>query len=133
MVFGFFFFLLACSLKMLYYEKRARDKGFSFIVGVDEAGRGPLAGPVVAAAVKLKKTKFNNYIDDSKRLSPLERENAFIEIIQKAHVGIGIMNESVIDIINIRNATKLAMERAVGRLLYSTKKITRVQIMIEKA
>lgn len=108
---------------MLYYEKKAKSKGFSLIIGVDEAGRGPLAGPVVAAAVKLKKTKFNNYIDDSKRLSPLERENAFIEIIQKAHVGIGIMNESVIDIINIRNATKLAMERAVGRLLYSTKKI----------
>ncbi|MBL7132048.1 MAG: ribonuclease HII [Candidatus Omnitrophica bacterium] len=116
---------------MLYFEKSARNKGFSFIVGVDEAGRGPLAGPVVAAAVKLKKTKFNNYIDDSKKLSPLERERAFIEIFQKAEVGIGIMNETVIDAVNILNATKLAMEKAVANLFYlSRKKINKNKIIV---
>jgi ribonuclease HII len=107
---------------VFYHEKKAKSKGFSFIIGVDEAGRGPLAGPVVAAAVKLNRTKFHNYIDDSKKLSSLQRERAFLEIFQNAFVGVGIINESVIDALNILNATRLAMERAVESLLYSTKK-----------
>ncbi|MFH1621649.1 MAG: ribonuclease HII [Candidatus Omnitrophota bacterium] len=92
------------------------------MIGVDEAGRGPLAGPVVAAAVKLKSTKFKNYINDSKKLSPSERESAFEEIYQKSIVGISVISESVIDSINILNAAKLAMEQAVANLIYVSKK-----------
>ena len=62
---------------MLYHEKKAKTKGFSFIIGVDEVGRGPLAGPVVAAAVRLNKAKFKNYINDSKKLTALQRKKAF--------------------------------------------------------
>lgn len=116
---------------MLYYEKKAKGRGYSFVIGVDEAGRGPLAGPLVAAAVKLKKTKFNNYIDDSKKLTPLERESAFTEIYQKAVVGLGIVNETVIDTINILNVTKFAMEQAVANLIYvSRRKINKNKIIV---
>jgi ribonuclease HII len=116
---------------VLYYEKRAKHNGFSFVIGVDEVGRGPLAGPVVAAAVRLNNTKFKNRIDDSKKLTSHQRETAFKEIFQKAIVGIGIINESVIDNVNILNATKLAMENAVANLIYlSKKKINKNKIMI---
>ncbi|MDD5617511.1 MAG: ribonuclease HII [Candidatus Omnitrophica bacterium] len=107
---------------MFYHEKKAKGKGFSFIIGVDEAGRGPLAGPVVAAAVKLNRTKFRNRIDDSKKLSSLQREKAFPEIFQNAFVGVGVINERIIDTMNILNATKLAMENAVNNLLNSSRK-----------
>jgi ribonuclease HII len=116
---------------VLYYEKKAKDKGFSFVIGVDEVGRGPLAGPVVAAAVRLNHTKFRNRIDDSKKLTSHQRETAFKEIFQKAAVGIGIISESVIDTVNILNATKLAMENAVASLIYlSKKKINKNKVMI---
>ncbi|MFC1709520.1 ribonuclease HII [Candidatus Omnitrophota bacterium] len=116
---------------MLYYEKKAKVKGYSFVIGVDEAGRGPLAGPLVAAAVKLKKTKFENYIDDSKKLTPLERERAFAEICQKAVVGLGVLNETAIDTMNILNATKFAMEQAIANLFYvSGRKINRSKVMV---
>ncbi|MDD5449961.1 MAG: ribonuclease HII [Candidatus Omnitrophica bacterium] len=98
---------------MFYYEKKARRKGFRFIVGIDEAGRGPLAGPVVAAAVLIGKSNFNEKIDDSKRLSPLRREKAFFEIMRTCLVSIGAAHNPEIDEINILNATKRAMERAV--------------------
>jgi ribonuclease HII len=107
---------------VLYHEKKAKDKGFSFIIGVDEVGRGPLAGPVVAAAVKLNHTKFRNYINDSKKLTALQREKAAFEIFQKAFVGIGIISESTIDSVNILNATKLAMANAVNNLIGSLRK-----------
>lgn len=116
---------------MLYYENKAKSCGYSFIIGVDEVGRGPLAGPVVACAVKLKKTKFKNYINDSKKLSPLEREKAFKEIYQNSIVGIGIISEPTIDAVNILNATKLAMERAVANLIYAAqKKINKNKVFI---
>jgi len=83
---------------------------------VDEAGRGPLAGPVVAAAVILKDVKFKEKIDDSKKLSARQRKKAFEEIISKTDVGIGIVSHQTIDKINIYNATILAMEKAVGSL-----------------
>ena len=103
---------------MLYYEKKARKKGFRFIVGIDEAGRGPLAGPVVAGAVWLKKdAKFQSRIDDSKKLSPRQRDAAFLELITKSHFEIGIVDEKVIDSSNILVATRLAMEKAVIALL----------------
>ncbi|MBC8436507.1 MAG: ribonuclease HII [Candidatus Omnitrophica bacterium] len=105
---------------MFYYENRLKVKGYDLIIGVDEAGRGPLAGPVVAAAVILKARRFKNRIDDSKKLTPLAREKAFLELSRKSVFGIGIMNEKVIDRVNILEATRLAMEQAVVSLLEKT-------------
>lgn len=102
---------------MLYYERKLKAKGFKLIIGVDEAGRGPLAGPVVAAAVALEATRFKNRIDDSKKLTATAREKAFLEIIKKSSFGIGIVNERVIDRVNIAVATRMAMEEAVSSLL----------------
>ena len=99
--------------RMLYHEKRARRAGYKRIAGIDEAGRGPLAGPVVAASCILRTTKFSERIDDSKKLTPLARLKAYKEILRKAHVGIGIVDEKIIDKINIYNATIMAMEKAV--------------------
>jgi len=107
---------------VLYYEKKFKKKGYDVIIGVDEAGRGPLAGPVVAAAVVLKTCRFRNRIDDSKKLTPRQRENAFLEIDRKALFGIGIVNENIIDRVNILQATRLAMEQAVLELLDKLKK-----------
>ncbi|MEO0123729.1 MAG: ribonuclease HII [candidate division WOR-3 bacterium] len=90
---------------------------FDFIAGCDEAGRGPLAGPVVAAAVILPKNFYHPEIDDSKKLSPLKREELFI-IIQKAAVSFsfGIVPVEVIDEVNILQATKMAMSEAINKL-----------------
>jgi len=101
---------------MFIHETEAKKNGFRFVFGVDEAGRGPLAGPVVASAVCLKDHHFSCRIDDSKKLSAKAREKAFDEITHQAYVGIGIISESGIDEINILNATFLAMEIAVNRL-----------------
>ena len=103
---------------MLHYETQAHNKGLRFILGVDEAGRGPLAGPVVAAAVCLRNFDFKNPINDSKKMSAKAREAAFFEIFDKAYIGIGIMNEKTIDIVNILNASHLAMEMAVKELIH---------------
>lgn len=97
-------------------EERNRASGFRFIAGVDEAGRGPLAGPVVAASVILKEFDFTARIDDSKKLSASVREEAYQQILKKAIVGIGIVSEDIIDRINIHRATLLAMEEAVLNL-----------------
>ena len=86
------------------------------MAGVDEAGRGPLAGPVVAGAVILKELNFREDIDDSKKLSPKKREKAYREIMEKAIVGIGIVDEGVIDEINIYQATIRAMHEAIANL-----------------
>ena len=86
---------------MLYFERKFKKLGFTAVLGVDEAGRGPLAGPVVAAAVNLTRNSFNNRVDDSKKLTPLQRERAFCEICSKSFYGVGIVNEQVIDQINI--------------------------------
>ncbi|MCM8780041.1 MAG: ribonuclease HII [Candidatus Omnitrophica bacterium] len=102
---------------MLYYERKLKKAGFDFIIGVDEAGRGPLAGPVVAAAVYLKKRKFKNRIDDSKRLTALQREKAYNEIIPNCIYGVGIISEKVIDKEGILSSTVQAMERAIKELL----------------
>jgi len=101
---------------MLYYERKFEKKGYKLIAGVDEAGRGPLAGPVVSAAVILKTTRFENRIDDSKVLCPSRRESACREIFKKAFVAVGIVNEKIIDEINIREATRLSMSRALSFL-----------------
>ena len=98
---------------MLYHERKLARQGKKHIAGIDEAGRGPLAGPVVAAAVVLKDLKFRNRIADSKALARSLREKAFEEIFQKADVGIGIVGEKDIDEINILQASLRAMELAV--------------------
>ena len=107
---------------MFYYERQAKKRGFSFVVGVDEAGRGPLAGPVVAGAVCLTSQRFHNRVDDSKQLTPGQRQKAFFEIYRNAAVGVGIMSERVIDRLNIAVASRLAMEQAVANLFYVLKK-----------
>ncbi len=83
------------------------------IAGVDEAGRGPWAGPVVAAAVILSRDVYPAGINDSKKLSKEKREQIFLELINICDFGVGIVSESVIDQINILQATKLAMKDAV--------------------
>jgi ribonuclease HII len=99
------------------YERLLKKHGFDIIIGVDEAGRGPLAGPVVAAAVRLISHRFNNRIDDSKKLSAAKRERAYLEIIDKCIFGIGIVDEKEIDAINILEASRLAMQKAVLLLI----------------
>lgn len=100
------------------HEKEAQLKGFQSIAGVDEAGRGPLAGPVVAAAVILPyPPPLDAGFKDSKALSKKAREALVIEVFKAARaVGIGIVWPGEIDLINIHKATLRAMERAVGRL-----------------
>ncbi|MFA6384193.1 MAG: ribonuclease HII [Candidatus Omnitrophota bacterium] len=102
---------------MDHFERISEKAGKEFIIGVDEAGRGPLAGPVVAAAVCLRGKVFHNRIDDSKRLSASQRNAAYQEIILNSFFGIGIVNEKVIDRVNILVATKRAMEQAIAKVL----------------
>lgn len=98
-------------------ESKLIAQGYQLIVGIDEAGRGPLAGPVVAAAVILDPDQKIYGLDDSKKLSRQKREELFIEIKAKAKVGVGQANSSEIDKYNIREATFTAMKRAVKDLL----------------
>ena len=98
------------------YEKKALKAGFKRIAGIDEAGRGPLAGPVVAAAVIVRDGDFSERIDDSKKLTCRMREKAFIDILNRCEVGIGLVEVVLIDRINILNATLLAMKKAVEDL-----------------
>jgi ribonuclease HII len=101
----------------LLYENRLRQKGFSLIAGIDEVGRGPLAGPVVAAAVILPARYTIKKLNDSKLLSARQRERLFRQITAKAlAVGIGIAGHLEIDRLNIGQANRLAMERAVNKL-----------------
>ena len=93
------------------------SKGYNIVVGVDEVGRGPLAGPVVASAVILKKDQIFKKINDSKKVSLENRKRLFREIKEKAiDIGIGIVSCKKIDKINILNATKLAMKKAINDL-----------------
>ena len=102
---------------MSEYEKEARSKGIVLVAGMDEAGRGPLAGPVVAAAVILDPENPIYGVDDSKKLSPKKRAALKAEIEEKAiSVGVGIVDVETIDSINILEATKLAMKKAVAAL-----------------
>lgn len=93
------------------------EKGYSFIAGIDEAGRGPLAGPVVAAAVILPKNYFNQLINDSKKLTAKQREQVF-EIIKRDSVcwRFSVISHNTIDKFNILNATLLAMEKSASKL-----------------
>ncbi len=96
---------------------RERASGLSLVCGVDEAGRGPLAGPVVAAAVIFPNgAQVDSRIHDSKKLSAKLRDTLFDYIMRSAHVGIGICSAEEIDHINILQATLRAMARAVEAL-----------------
>ena len=107
---------------MLYHERLAKKNGYSIIIGADEVGRGSLAGPVVVGAVFIKKFKFKNRIDDSKKLTPDQREKAFFEIARQSVFDIGIMNEEAVDRINVSRAAELALDQAVTKLLSRLKK-----------
>jgi ribonuclease HII len=96
------------------FEQEARRCGYRRIAGIDEAGRGPLAGPVVAAAVILPDHVRLTGINDSKQLSETERERLYRAILNKAvGVGIGSADAGEIDALNILEATRLAMQRAI--------------------
>ncbi len=101
----------------LTYQNQFYSDDINLIVGVDEAGRGPLAGPVVAAAVIFPRAYINNEINDSKQLSEKKREQLF-EIIKKDALayGIGIVSADKIDEVNIYEATKIAMKEAINNL-----------------
>ena len=102
------------------FEKALAARGVWPVAGIDEAGRGPLAGPVSAAAVILNPKKLPKGLDDSKKLSALDRDSAFELIMKHAvAVGIGLACAQEIDRINIRQATFLAMRRALGALALS--------------
>jgi ribonuclease HII len=103
--------------EMSTYERKYRAQGFHFIAGVDEVGRGPLAGPVTAAAVILPEDFYLEGINDSKKLSEKKREE-YNEIIKKEAIAIGIsmIPASMIDEINIYEATKKAMKEAISTL-----------------
>lgn len=99
------------------YEKQAHDEGFNIVCGVDEAGRGPLAGPVFAAAVILPENYSHEILNDSKKLSEKKRDLVYEDIIRDAVCwSVGVATEKEIDDINILNATFLAMKRAVDGL-----------------
>lgn len=101
--------------ELYYYEKMYAD--YTYICGIDEVGRGPLAGPVVAGAVILPKDSRILYINDSKKLSAAKREELFSVIMEQAvAVGIGLIPHDVIDEINILQATYAAMRKAIGSL-----------------
>ncbi|MBC1730124.1 ribonuclease HII [Listeria seeligeri] len=103
--------------KMKQYENDLYQQGYKCIAGVDEVGRGPLAGPVVAAAVILPEDFSVVGINDSKQLSEVKRETLFELIKQQAiAVGVGIIEHDVIDEVNIYEATKLAMRMALDEL-----------------
>lgn len=102
---------------MRMFEKQAEKKGFRFIAGVDEAGRGPLAGPVVSSAVIFPAGFFDPNINDSKKLTPKKRKLLFPLIMENAlAVSTGIASSEEIDTINILQASLLSMKRAVEGL-----------------
>ena len=102
---------------MLEIERKLWQSGLQNVAGIDEAGRGPLAGPVCAAAVILPQDLVIDGVNDSKKLSEKKREQLFIEIKEKAIAyGVAFVSQEVIDEINIRQATHLAMQNAVDQL-----------------
>ena len=102
---------------MLEYEKKYWSNGNEYVAGIDEAGRGPLAGPVVASAVIFPDNIDLPEVTDSKKLSEKKRERLFDEIISNAlSFGIGIVHEDEIDEKNILQATYVAMRKAIGKL-----------------
>ncbi|MCX6763131.1 MAG: ribonuclease HII [Candidatus Moranbacteria bacterium] len=114
------------------YEQSFIQQGFDFVIGIDEVGRGPLAGPVVACAVAQKNydLRFKNYdkqfdlIKDSKMLSAKQREKLFDFIHENFHVGVGICDHKTIDRMNVLQATYLAAKKALSDLFKKVEKDT---------
>ncbi|MBN9652830.1 ribonuclease HII [Halobacillus sp. GSS1] len=102
--------------KMMVFEEDLFQRGFTQVAGIDEAGRGPIAGPVVAGAVILPRDYYLAGLNDSKKLSLKSREAYFERIKADADWGVGIVTNKEIDQINIYQASKLAMKRAVEDL-----------------
>ena len=105
------------KIDLLCYEKQLYEQGIELIAGVDDVGRGPLIGPVVAAAVILPKNYKLEGLTDSKKLSEKKRD-AFYQIIKRdaISIGVGVIDEVKIDEVNIYEATKLAMKNAISKL-----------------
>lgn len=102
---------------MLAYEKECYARGMELIAGVDEVGRGPLAGPVVAAAVILPKGCKIPGLNDSKKIPKAKHKEIYEAVLQNAiAIGVGVKDNHVIDQVNIYEATKLAMMEAIGQL-----------------
>ena len=102
---------------MMAYEKECYARGMKLIAGVDEVGRGPLAGPVVAASVILPKACKIPGLNDSKKIPKSKHKEIYEAVLQNAiAIGIGIKDNHVIDQVNIYEATKLAMMEAIGQL-----------------
>ncbi len=98
-------------------ENELRQKGFNTICGIDEAGRGPLAGPVVVASVIMPENSMIEGVNDSKKISEAKREKLYDQIISEAiSYGVGIIDEEEIDTINILNATKKGLTLAISQL-----------------
>ena len=103
--------------KLKEYEKKLYDKGIKYIAGIDEAGRGPLAGPVVVGCVIMPQDSFIEYVNDSKKVSETKREMLYEKITDEAIAwSTGIVDEREIDEINILNATKKALTMAIDKL-----------------
>ena len=107
------------SVPTFQIETDLDQQGLSPVCGIDEAGRGPWSGPVVAAAVILDADNIPDGINDSKKLSPVRRNELFNAIKQSSHVGIGIVGVPDIDRLNILQATFLAMHKAVANLEFA--------------
>lgn len=122
-------YLICQSNNFYWYEKNLKEEGLQFIAGVDEVGRGPLVGPVVAACVVLPKKFCLDGLTDSKKLSEKRRLYFYEEIKKQAlGIGIGIISNEVIDEINIYEATKKAMMEAI---LQCRKKVKIEHVLID--
>ncbi len=105
------------EIDLLHYEKELYSQGYSLIAGTDEVGRGPLVGPVVAAAVILPKNYHLKGLNDSKKLSEKKRQELYQVLIKEAvSYGIGVVEAKVIDEINIYEASRQAMLQAINNL-----------------
>lgn len=103
--------------ELLSYETKLWNEGYSLVAGIDEAGRGPLAGPVVSACVIFRPSETIEGVYDSKALSESKREELYGQIVEKAVAyGIGMVDNLTIDRINIFEATKLSMLHAVDKI-----------------
>ena len=103
--------------KLKEFEKKLYEDGVKYIAGIDEAGRGPLAGPVVIGCVIMKPESFIEYVNDSKKVSETKREMLYEKITKEAVAwSTGIVDEKEIDELNILNATKKALTDAIDKL-----------------
>jgi ribonuclease HII len=103
--------------KLKEFEKKLYEDGVKYIAGIDEAGRGPLAGPVVIGCVIMKPESFIEYVNDSKKVSETKREMLYEKITEEAIAwSTGIVDEKEIDELNILNATKKALTEAIDKL-----------------